>query len=62
MTWSREEVFPGAKSYSEERLTTAGQISASLSFNSPERPGRGFFGERGGLSPAGSEKRDVFTS
>ena len=38
MTWNRGEVFPGVKSHSKERLTTVGQISASLS-NSPGRPG-----------------------
>ena len=38
MTRNRGELFPGVKSHSKERLTTGGQISASLS-NSPERPG-----------------------
>lgn len=61
MTWNREEVFPGVKSHSKERLTTVGQISASLS-NSPERPGWGFFRERGGLPRTRSGKKDVFIS
>lgn len=61
MTWNREELFPGVKSHSKERLTTVGQISASLP-HSPERPGWGFFRERGGLSCTRSGKKDVFIS
>lgn len=45
MTWSREEVFPGVKSYSKERLTK-GQISASLSLISRKTRMRLFQGER----------------
>lgn len=44
-TWSREEVFPGVKSYSKERLTK-GQISASLSLISRKTRMRLFQGER----------------
>lgn len=57
MTRSRREVFPGVKSYSKERLTAGRQMSASLPFNSPETPGRGFFGETGDGSARDPERK-----
>lgn len=57
--WSREEVFPGVKSYSKERLTK-GQISASLSLISPKDKDEAFSGREKGC-PALDPERKMFS-
>lgn len=60
MTSSRDEVFPGVRSYSKERLTTVGPMSASLSFNSQKAQGEASSGREEGC-PAPDPERKMFS-